>query len=82
MTKRTSHSYYVAMIDYGPNYIGKVGPSGFEAVVDPETTRRGIVEMIRTGELKNIAFIHHIEGGHVFDCTEELMHDAGVMEAA
>lgn len=76
--KRTTHSYYVAMVDYGPNYIGKTGPSGFEAVVNPETTRRGMVELIRTGELKDVAFIHHVDGLYVYDCTDELMHDAGV----
>lgn len=81
--RKTSHSYYVVMVDYGPNYIGKKGPSGFEAVVDPERTRRGVVEMIRTGEYRNIAFIHHVDGLYVYDCTAELMHDAGVqMEAA
>lgn len=73
--KRTSHSYYAVFIDFGRR--------GLEAVVQPEITRRGVVERIRTGEYKEIAFIHHIEDGHVFDCTDELMHDAGVaLEAA
>jgi hypothetical protein len=72
---RTSHSYYVCMIDYGRR--------GLEAVVDPEMTRRGLVDCIRSGELKNIAFIHHIDGLYVYDCTAEVMHDAGVeMKAA
>jgi len=69
-----NHSYYVVMIDYGKR--------GLEAIVDPEVTRRGVVARISAGEYTNIAFIHHIEGGHVFDCTDELMHDAGLVEAA
>lgn len=64
------HSYYVVMIDFGKR--------GLEAIVDPEITRRGVVTRIASGEYTNIAFIHHIEGGHVFDCTDELMHEAGV----
>jgi hypothetical protein len=73
--KRTSHSYYVVMIDFGKR--------GLEAIVDPEITRRGIVDRIRTKEYQNIAFIHHVEGLYVYDCTDELMHDAGVqLEAA
>ena len=72
--KRISHSYYAVFIDYGRK--------GLEAVVDPEMTRRSVVDRIRTGEFKNIAFIHHIEDGFAFDCTAELLHDAGVTEAA
>lgn len=76
MTRQpTSHSYYAVFIDYGRK--------GLEAIVDPEVTRRGIVERIRTGEYQNIAFIHHVDGLYVYDCTDELMHDAGVqLEAA
>lgn len=71
----TNHSYYVVMIDFGRR--------GLEAIVDPDITRRGVVARISSGEYTNIAFIHHIENGHVFDCTDELMHDAGVaVEAA
>lgn len=70
-----NHSYYVVMIDYGRR--------GLEAVVDPEITRRGVIARISSGEYTNIAFIQHVEGGHVFDCTDELMHEAGVaLEAA
>jgi len=69
-----NHSYFVVMIDYGKR--------GLEAIVDPEITRRGVVARISTGEYNNIAFIHHVENGHVSDCTDELMHDAGLVEAA
>ncbi len=72
---KTSHSYYVVMVDFGRK--------GLEAIVHPEVTRRGIVERIRTGEYKDVAFIHHVDGLYVYDCTAELFHDAGVaMEAA
>lgn len=70
-----NHSYYVVMIDFGKR--------GLEAIVDPEITRRGVVARISAGEYTNIAFIHHIEGGYVFDCTDDLMTEAGVaLEAA
>ena len=63
-----SHSYYVTAIDYGRR--------GVEAVVNPELTRRDVVEMIRSGEYKRIAFIHHIEDWRVVDVTEELQAEA------
>jgi hypothetical protein len=66
----TQHSYYAVFIDYGRR--------GLEAVVDPEITRRGIVARIASGEYTNIAFITHVENGYAFDCTEELMNEAGV----
>jgi len=69
-----NHSYYVVMIDYGKR--------GLEAIVDPEITRRGVVARISTGEYNNIAFIHHVDGDHVFDCTDDLMQAAGLVEAA
>lgn len=70
----TNQTYYVVMIDYGKR--------GLEAIVDPEITRRGVVARISSGEYTNIAFIHHIENEHVFDCTDELMHDAGIVTEA
>jgi hypothetical protein len=76
--RTTSHSYFVVMIDYGANYLGKTGPSGLEAIVDPEITRRGVVARIATGEYTNIAFIHSIADGQVEDVTDELMAEAGV----
>ncbi len=76
-SKRISHSYYVVAIDYGKR--------GIEAVVKTEMTRRGAVAKVQEviGDGLEIAFIHHIDGGYAFDCTEELMHDAGgALEAA
>lgn len=72
---KTSHSYYVVMIDYGQR--------GLEAIVCPEITRREVVARIASREYRDIAFIHHVDGLFIEDCTDELMHDAGVqLEAA
>ncbi len=66
--KRTSHSYYVVMIDQGK--------LGLEAIVQPEQTRRDIVAMIKSGESKHVAFIHHVDGLYIEDCTDELFDEA------
>lgn len=63
--QKTSHSYYVVMEDFGKR--------GLEATVTPETTRRGIVALIAGGNLRDIAFIHHVDGLYVEDVTEEIM---------
>lgn len=68
MITRTSHSYFVAMVDYGQR--------GLEAVVRPEWTRRDIVEMLRSGELKDVAFIHHVDGLFIEDVTADLRAEA------
>lgn len=62
-------NYFVTMIDYGRR--------GREAIVDPEMTRRDVVACIRSGEYKNIAFIHSIKLGELpEDVTEELLCEA------
>jgi len=61
-------NYYVVMIDYGRR--------GREAIVDPEITRRQIVDRIKSGEYRDIAFIHHVEDGLVEDVTSELIDAA------
>lgn len=66
--KRISHSYFVVMIDHGSK--------GLEAVVDPEVTRRGVVDMLKSGERKHIVFIHHVDGLYVEDVTDELFDEA------
>jgi hypothetical protein len=66
--RKTSHSYFVVMQDYGKR--------GLEAVVHPETTRIGIVDMIMNGEFKHVAFIHHIDGLYIEDVTDELFEAA------
>ena len=59
------HSYHVCMCDYGQ--------CGLEAVVDPEITRRGVISRIASGEYRNVAFVHFIDGLSVEDVTEEVM---------
>ncbi len=71
MTNRISHSYYVVMIDYGKR--------GLEAVVQPEITRREVVARIKSGEYRDIAFVHWIADGLVEDVTSELI-DAAELE--
>ena len=72
-SKRTSHSYYVCMIDYGN---GPKRPMGLEAIVNPEHTRRDIVQMLKTGEAKHVAFIHHVDGLFIEDVTDEIFDQA------
>jgi hypothetical protein len=68
MTRRPTHSYFVAMVDYGKR--------GLEAIVRPEWTRRDIVDMLKSGEFKIVEFIHHIDGMLVDDVTDELFDEA------
>lgn len=74
MSQRTSHtetsiSYFVVMIDYGRK--------GREAIVDPEMTYSNVVDRVRSGEYKNILFIHHIRMNEVpEDVTQAVMDDA------
>ena len=68
MTKRTSHSYYVVMQDFGKK--------GLEAVVHPEDTRRDILAQLASGESKHVVFIHHVDGLYVEDVTDELFDEA------
>jgi len=62
-------SYFVVMIDYGRR--------GREAVVDPEVTRREVIDRIRSREYEPIAFIHEVVDGHASDVTNELLKEAG-----
>lgn len=64
--------YYVVMIDYGRK--------GREAIVDPEITRREVVDRIRSGEYRPINFIHHIHGNVCEDVTNQLLKEAGFYE--
>ena len=64
-----SHSYFVVMRDFGRR--------GWEAIVDPEITRRGVISRIVSGEYSNVVFIHHVETGNfVVDVTAEIMAEA------
>lgn len=81
----TSHSYFVALIDYGPNYIGKVGPSGFEALpVNPETTRRQIVDEVAdvlASDNRTLVHVKHINGNDLEDVTAEILAEASAIKA-
>ncbi|MCS3692034.1 hypothetical protein ABIF07_001050 [Bradyrhizobium elkanii] len=65
MAQRTNHSYFVVMQDFGR--------LGLEATVNPETTRRNVIDRIKSGEYQLIQFIHHIDGLSVEDVTAELI---------
>lgn len=81
---RTEHSYFVVMIDY-PRRIDGEGltvPASREAIVDPEITRREVISRVRSGEYKNIAFIHEIRDCTVTDVMADIMAEAGVTEEA
>jgi hypothetical protein len=64
--------YFVVMIDYGRR--------GREAVVDPEITRRGVIERVASGEYKNISFIHQIVDTEVDDITADILAEATLPE--
>lgn len=66
--KRTTHSYFVCMQDTGRH--------GLEANVQPEITRREVVSRLVTGEYRDVAFIHHVDGLFVEDLTIEIMAEA------
>jgi len=68
MTKRIKHSYFVVMID--------LGQLGLEAIVQPEITRRAIIDRIKSGEYRDIVFIHHVDDLLVEDVTGELIDAA------
>ena len=66
--KRTKHSYFVVMQDYGTR--------GLEAIVQPEITRRAIIDRIKSGEYRDIVFVHHVDDLLVEDVTAELVDAA------
>lgn len=67
-------SYFVVMVDYGRR--------GREAIVDPEVTRNGVIDRLRSREYDDVLFIHEIADGAVHDVTLELQMTASMQEAA
>jgi hypothetical protein len=68
-SKTSIPSYYAVFVDYGRG--------GLEAIVQPELTRTNMVDRIKSGEYKNIAFIHFVEDGMpVENVTAELIDAA------
>jgi len=64
-------SYFICMIDYGRSR---------EAVVDPEMTRRNVIERIASGEYENVLWVHEIlTDGTWADLTEEVLAEAEQM---
>jgi hypothetical protein len=66
--------YFVVMIDYGRR--------GREAIVDPEITRREVIDRIVSGEYRDVVFIHEIADGCAVDVTLELQVEASVIAEA
>lgn len=62
--------YFIVMRDYGKR--------GREAVVDPQHSRRNIVDLIQTREWDNVLFVHEVRDGVVMDISEEIMAEAKV----
>lgn len=62
-------SYFVVMIDYGRR--------GRESVVDPEMTRRNVLDRIASKEWKNVLWVHEIHAdGSWSDLTAEILEAA------
>lgn len=71
--------FYILMVDYGRNYPGKKAPSGYQAIVDPEQTRRSIVsevsDILASDDLE-VAFVKFVDGDTIEDVTEEIVSSA------
>jgi hypothetical protein len=72
------HSFYILMIDYGR--------TGMEAVVQPEQTRRSVIEEVRgiISEGRNsVAFVKFVDGNYIEDCTDDIVSaaEAQLLEA-
>ena len=64
-SKTISHSYYVALMDYGKD--------GFEALpVNPEFTMQNVVDEILKARNAELIHVKHIEGNYCEDVTEEV----------
>lgn len=67
---------YILMVDFGRR--------GLEAIVQPELTRRAIVEQARdilASDDKTIAFVKFVDGGYIEDVTAEICLEAGEPDA-
>jgi hypothetical protein len=69
--RRIIPEMYLVMIDYGQR--------GREAVTDPEITRAGVIDRLRSGEYQKVSFILRIVDGLADDCTDELIEAAEQM---
>lgn len=74
--------FYILMIDYGRD-VTKV--HGLEAVVNPELTRRDIINQARdiiAGDRHSIAFIKYVDGNFIEDVTADILAEAEQLETA
>lgn len=81
MQTAASYSYYILMIDYGR---GLRRPQGLEAIVQPELTRRAIVEQARdiiASDNRQIAFVKFVDGNFIEDVTADICAEAGYPDA-
>jgi hypothetical protein len=67
--------YYVVMVDFGR---GRGKPSGFGANVEPEMSRREIVEEVRDciARGRQIVHVKFVDGNDLTDVTHEIIKDA------
>jgi hypothetical protein len=70
--RKIQPSYFVVMQDFGRD--------GREAIVDPEITRRGVIERLKNGDYRDVLFIHFIADGLVEDVTAELLDEAEALD--
>jgi len=73
--------YLVVMQSYPARYRKgfRVSSAGCQAVVDPEITRREVVARIKSGEYRDVVFIHHVRPDiGVEDVTDEIMAEASI----
>lgn len=63
-----SAEYFIVMIDYGKSR---------EAIVDPETTRRGAVDLVHEAMFdgRSVSFVHHIHDGVCEDISDEVFYE-------
>lgn len=69
-----AQNYFVVMRDHGK--------FGREAIVDPQHTRRNIIDLIATGEWSDVIFVHEIVDGLAVDVTDEIIAAAEQSEEA
>ena len=69
-------SYFVVMVNFGRK--------GSEAIVDPEMTSRGAVDLVRDmlAKGKGIDFVHHIKAGEAEDVTDAVLNASLIEEDA
>lgn len=69
--------YWICMVDYGRGR-ARTTPTGFGADVDPEYTRRQIVEEVRECITRglNIVHVRFVDGNDTTDHTHEIIAEA------